>query len=107
MRYPNFISGIFGLCIGLLLSLWSTCYQIGSFLQTGPGLLTLILGLLLILLSLILLGQAKKSFSAVQNLAPAIPPGGWKDGSRMNRAKIENDIAEDFQFHYGWGKLIL
>ena len=78
MRSPDFISGVFWLCLGLLLSLWSTRYQIGNFLQPGAGFLPLILGILLILLSLILLGQAKKSSQTPQGPAFSILPGGWK-----------------------------
>jgi hypothetical protein len=40
--------------------------------------LPLILGILLILLSLILLGQAKKSSRTPQGLTSSILPGGWK-----------------------------
>lgn len=78
MRSPDFISGVFWLCLGLLLSLWSTQYQIGNLIQPGAGFLPLILGILLILLSLILLGQAKKSSRTPQGLAFSILPGGWK-----------------------------
>ena len=78
MRSPDFFSGIFWLCFGLLLSLWSTCYQIGSVIQPGAGFLPLILGLLLILLSILLLVKAKGASRATKMPASSSLPGGWK-----------------------------
>ena len=60
MKYSDFISGIFWLVIGVLLSAWSFTYDLGSIIDPGPGFLPLGLGLLLIFLSLILIGQATK-----------------------------------------------
>lgn len=77
-KYTDFISGIFWLGIGILLSIWSTSYQIGSLLQPGPGFLALALGLLLILLSLILVGKGIKSSLAAQTGPTAFLFGGWK-----------------------------
>ncbi len=77
MRY-DFFSGLFWLCLGLLFSLWSACYKIGSLLEPGPGFLPLILGFLLIFLSLILLGQAKMSSRALQGVIPFVLPRGWE-----------------------------
>ena len=71
MKSPDLISGIFWLVIGLILSLWSTRYQFGSFLQPGPGFLPLILGFLLIFLSLVLLSKVKKVSSPAKPSSPA------------------------------------
>jgi putative tricarboxylic transport membrane protein len=76
MKYPDFISGVFWLCLGLLISLWSTTYRIGNIGNPGPGFLPLLLGLLLIVLSLVLLGQAKQR--TPQSLTPYLLRGGWK-----------------------------
>lgn len=78
MKYAHIISGIFWLAIGLLLSLWSTRYQIGNFVQPGPGLYPLLLGVLLILFALVLLGQAIKSSPLLQKVQPFSLSGGWK-----------------------------
>ena len=79
MRYSDLISGIFWLSIGLLFSIWSTYYPIGSLTEPGPSFLPLGLGLILIFLSFIfLLRQAKKSFLHQQKV-PFFPvPGGSK-----------------------------
>jgi putative tricarboxylic transport membrane protein len=78
MRFPDFFSGIFWLCFGLLLSFWSTCYQIGSVVQPGAGFLPLILGILMILLSILLLVKAKGASRATKMPASSSLPGGWK-----------------------------
>ena len=78
MKYSDFISGIFWLIVGLLLSIWSLSYRIGSIINPGPGFWPLGLGLLLIFLSLILLWQAKKSSSVKQKGTSAFFPGVWK-----------------------------
>jgi hypothetical protein len=78
VKYSHFISSIFWLAVGLFLSLWSTSYQIGSFVQPGPGLYPLVLGILLILLSLLLFVQAIKSSPAIKKVLPFSLPGGWK-----------------------------
>jgi putative tricarboxylic transport membrane protein len=77
-KYTDLISGIFWFGIGLLLSIWSTRYQIGSLIQPGPGFLSLVLGLLLILLSFILLARAIKSFRIPQEAPASSLFGGWK-----------------------------
>lgn len=78
MKYSDLISGIFWLVTGLLLSIWSTSYKIGSILNPGPSFLPLALGLLLVLFSLILLGQAKKSSHNKKKVPSSFLPGGWK-----------------------------
>lgn len=77
MRSSDLISGIFWLAIGLL-TLWSTHYHVGNMVSPGPGLLPLILGILLILLSLVLLRQAKKSAPAKKTGARFVLPAGWR-----------------------------
>jgi ABC-type Na+ efflux pump permease subunit len=78
MKYSDLISGIFWLIVGLLLSIWSLRYRIGSIINPGPGFLPLGLGLLLIFFSLILLWQAKKSFLVKEKGTSASFPGIWK-----------------------------
>jgi len=55
MKYHGLIGGFFWFGIGILLSIWSTRYEIGSISHPGPGLFPLILGIILILLSIIIL----------------------------------------------------
>ena len=76
MKHPDIISGLFWLCLGLLISLWSTAYRIGNIADPGPGFMPLLLGLLLIVLSFVLLVQAKRR--APQTPAPSLLQGGWK-----------------------------
>lgn len=78
MRYPDVIKGGFWLILGIVLSLWSTNYEIGTVMQPGPGFLPLILGLLLIFLSIVLLGQARKASQGVGRPPITFQPGGWK-----------------------------
>lgn len=78
MKYSDLMSGIFWIAVGLLLSVWSTTYQIGSLTQPGSGFFPLGLGLLLIFLSIILLLQARKSSLAPQLVPSSHPAGGWK-----------------------------
>lgn len=78
MKYTELISGIIWLVFGILISVWSTSYKIGSLTRPGPGFLPLALGLLLILLSLILLRQTQKASTITQRIASSSPPGRWK-----------------------------
>ena len=77
-KHKDLISGLFWLGIGLLLSIWSTQYPIGTLIQPGPGFLGLALGILLTLLSLIIMVRAIIS-SSVPGEAPLSSLfGGWK-----------------------------
>ena len=78
MQYRDIISGFFWLIIGIILAVWSAEYKIGNFTEPGPGFLPLLLGLLLILASLALLLQTRKSLRAGQITAPAFAGDGWK-----------------------------
>lgn len=80
MKSSDLISVIFWLVVGLLLSFWSTRYQIGSLTQPGPGFYPLGLGILLIFFSLILLGQGTRSPQATKKASPSSfsVSGGWK-----------------------------
>jgi hypothetical protein len=80
MKSSDLISVIFWLVVGLLLSFWSTRYQIGSLAQPGPGFYPLGLGILLIFFSLTLLGQGIRSPQATKKAAPSSfsVSGGWK-----------------------------
>ena len=64
--------------MGLLLSVWSTRYPIGTLTQPGPGFFPLGLGLLLTLLSINLLLQARKSSLVPQTLPSSSLKGEWK-----------------------------
>ena len=79
MRHQNLIAGLFWLMVGLLLSVWSTRYQIGGVGHPGAGFLPLILGLILIILSLFLLMRGIKEYITAAQEAP-IPSlsRGWK-----------------------------
>jgi hypothetical protein len=79
MQYRDLISGLFWLIMGIILSIWSTEYKVGSFTEPGPSFLPLLLGLLLILLSLILLIMASKSFRKDD---PPLPFFASRDGGR-------------------------
>ena len=74
MKSSDLISVIFWLVVGLLLSLWSTRYQIGSLAQPGPGFYPLGLGVLLIFFSLILLGQGTRSSQATKKASLHLSP---------------------------------
>ena len=79
MKYPDLISGLFWLLIGLLLAFWSLTYQIGSLTQPGPGYLPLALGILLVLLSMILLvGLRRKGLHSKRAISFSSSTGGWK-----------------------------
>lgn len=61
----DLISGLFWLCMGLLLSVWSLVeYQTGTLGQPGPGFLPLALGGLVTLFSLVLIASAIKAKKA-------------------------------------------
>jgi hypothetical protein len=77
-KKKDLIAGLFWLGIGLLLSIWSMSYPIGTLIQPGPGFLALALGILLILLSLIVLVRAIASSFAVREAPLSSPFGGWK-----------------------------
>jgi hypothetical protein len=80
MRYSDFVSGLFWLIVGLLLSIWSLTYEIGILTRPGPGYLPLALGIIIILLSLILLfGHWKKRASPTKQTALSSPTHSrWK-----------------------------
>ena len=78
MKCTDLVSGLFWLMIGLLLSVWALTYQIGSFIQPGPGFLPLGLGLLLIFLSSILLLVQGKKASPVKQREPSSLFTGWR-----------------------------
>jgi hypothetical protein len=78
MKHRDLISGIFWLAVGMILSLWSTRYPIGSLVEPGPGFLPLGLGILLILLSLIVLFGTRKSSPTAKGPSPSSAGGGWK-----------------------------
>lgn len=78
MKYSELISGIFWLSLGILFSIWSTYYKVGSLTQPGPGFLPLVLGVLLIFISLILLGQAWKAYLAKKTESFSFLSAGWK-----------------------------
>jgi hypothetical protein len=78
MERKDLISGIFWLSLGILFSIWSSSYQIGSFAEPGPGLLPLILGILLIFFSLILVARGVKAYRSPQTGKAVSLPDSWK-----------------------------
>jgi len=78
MKCTDLVSGLFWLMIGLLLSFCSLTYQIGSFIQPGPGFLPLGLGLLLIFLSCILLLVHEKKVSPIGQKGLSSLFSGWR-----------------------------
>ena len=71
LKYIDSISGIFWFACGLLLSLLSTKYQIGSLFKPGPGFLPFALGILLMLLSFMLLVSSSKRVLSVEQTKPS------------------------------------
>jgi len=78
MGRKDLISGIFWLSLGIMFSLWSSSYQIGSFAEPGPGLLPLILGILLILFSLILVARGLMAYRSQETRTAVSLPSTWK-----------------------------
>jgi putative tricarboxylic transport membrane protein len=78
MKHRDLISGIFWLAVGMILTLWSTRYTVGSIVEPGPGFLPLGLGILLIFLSIIVLLGARKSSPAAKVPSPSSAGGEWK-----------------------------
>ena len=80
MKNTDIASGLFWLVIGLGLSIWTlSSYKIGSLTQPGEGYLSLVLGIMLILLSLILLvSQINKRPGAKRVVLTAASFRGWK-----------------------------
>ncbi len=73
MKVGEILGALFWLGIGILLTVWSTHYDLGTVTEPGPAFLPIGLGALLILLSLVLLtktlmarptGKEASSFSA-------------------------------------------
>ena len=78
MKYSEIIGGVFWLIFGSIVTILATGYQIGSVTQPGPGFLPLGVGLLLIVFSLVILGQGLKSFKKIETVVPFSKPGGLK-----------------------------
>ena len=78
MKHKNLIAGIFWICLGILLSIWSTSYHIGGITQPGPGFLPLILGILIVLFSIVILAQGWKADAAKEKAVSFSLPAGWK-----------------------------
>lgn len=70
--------GLAWLALGIFMAIASTSYDLGGFLQPGPGAYPLLLGMLMIVLSLklILEGRlSRKSASKANAASPAFSPG--------------------------------
>jgi len=78
MKYRDIIGGLFWLGVGVLFFVWSTRYPRGSLRQPGPGFIPAALGILLVLLSLMLLGRAVKTFAIAQRQPPSSPFRNWR-----------------------------
>jgi hypothetical protein len=78
--HKSIFIGVFWLAMGLLLAIGSTRYEIGSFLQPGPGSYPLLLGLLLMVLSLKLLlaGPLQKHSPDKVHATPPATSAGWQ-----------------------------
>ena len=78
IKYKNLISGIFFLCLGILLSFWATSYHIGGITKPGSGFLPLILGILIVVFSIVILAQGWKANPAKEKEVSFSLPAGWK-----------------------------
>ena len=78
MKYSEIIGGIFWLLLGIIFTILATGYQIGRVTQPGPGFLPLGVGLLLIVFSLVILGQGLQSLKNLEAVVPFSKPGGLK-----------------------------
>jgi len=74
----DLISGIFWLCIGLGLCIWSSAYPIGTLTQPGSGFLPFGLGALVTLFSIILIGSSAKSKAETGEKSVPLSMGRWK-----------------------------
>lgn len=70
----DLISGVFWLCIGLTLCVWSSAYQIGAMTQPGPGFLPLALGGIVAFFALVLIVRTVRSGKRK----------GWQQGAPMS-----------------------
>lgn len=73
MRQREITSSLFWLIIGLILTIWSATYPVGSLAQPGSGFLPLGLGILLLIFSTVLLIRAIKSGTEEKANIPMIP----------------------------------
>ena len=71
----DLVAVAFWLGVGLSFSVWSATYPIGSLYRPGPGFVPLILGILLIVLSLVLFKNAKRSRSFQKGTFSSSPGG--------------------------------
>jgi hypothetical protein len=78
MKYSDLISGMFWLSLGVLFSVWSTFYPLGSLTHPGAGSFPLILGILIIIFSLVILGQGWKVYRTKEKGPSPSLPAGWK-----------------------------
>jgi hypothetical protein len=79
MKHSELIGGFFWLALGLLLFIWSVAsYKVGSLTEPGPGFVPFVLGLLLILLASILIGQTLRSSLNSQRTPSSFSIKGWK-----------------------------
>ncbi len=78
MKQKDLVGALFWLALGILLCLWSSIYEIWAMGKPGSGFFPFLMGVLLILLSLILLVQAKKLRSPAEKVTSSFVSGGWK-----------------------------
>jgi hypothetical protein len=72
------IGGVFWLVFGIVLCSWSGTYEIGTFSHPGTGLMPLLLGALLIVLSIVIIVQAVRSKANKDEKQAKIFSGNWK-----------------------------
>ncbi|MBI5444638.1 MAG: tripartite tricarboxylate transporter TctB family protein [Deltaproteobacteria bacterium] len=73
----DLISGVFWLCGGVGLCVWSSVYPLGTLAEPGSGMLPLVLGALISLFSLVLIGAGLRSRASAARAGPLFSQG-WK-----------------------------
>ena len=69
MRQRNITSSLFWLLVGLILTIWSATYPLGTLSQPGSGFLPLGLGVLMIIFSTVLLIRAFRQALAKEKVS--------------------------------------
>ena len=73
MRRREITSSLFWMIVGLILTVWSATYPIGSLAQPGTGFLPLGLGILFLIFSTVLLIRALRLRAEEKEKAPMLP----------------------------------
>jgi len=78
MKRRELIGGIFWLAFGIVLCIYSSIYEIGSFQRPETGLMPLLLGILLVILSTAIIVQTARSKAKKEEKEVRIFSGDWK-----------------------------